>query len=100
RIAEAFQPCDTEWRGLGMLPASGLTLKPEWAALDAEKRFGLRMTPAADNPHCACGNVLRGKVTPPDCRLFAKACTPTYPIGPCMVSSEGTCAAYFKYRRQ
>jgi len=100
RIAEVFHPCDTEWRGLGMLPASGLTLKPEWAALDAEKRFGLRMTPAADNPHCACGNVLRGKVIPPDCRLFARACTPTHPIGPCMVSSEGTCAAYFKYRRQ
>jgi hydrogenase expression/formation protein HypD len=100
RIAEVFQPCDAEWRGLGVLPGSGLALRPEWSALDAQAHFDLPLTTVPDPPGCACGNVLRGKLSPFDCRLFAEACTPAHPVGPCMVSSEGTCAAYFKYRRQ
>ena len=104
RVAQALmaaylQPVDAAWRGIGVIPASGLGLRPEYAAYDAERKHGVRVEPGGENPACACGEVLKGKQKPPECGLFATACTPDHPVGPCMVSSEGTCAAYFKYLR-
>ncbi len=94
-----FEPCDSLWRGLGLIPKSGLKLKDAWAHLDAAARFDLNVPEHEDPPGCRCGEVLRGLVRPPQCPLFAKACQPAHPVGPCMVSSEGTCAAYYKYHR-
>jgi len=94
-----LEPADAVWRGIGMIPASGLRLRPEYSAYDAEHKFGIRVEAGHENPACACGDVLKGKQRPPDCRLFGSACSPEHPVGPCMVSSEGTCAAYFKYLR-
>ena len=94
-----FEPCDTSWRGLGVLPGSGLAIRPELAAFDAEKVLGLAEPDAWENPACRCGDVLKGKLSPLDCPLFATACTPEDPVGACMVSSEGTCAAAYKYGR-
>ena len=98
-MAKYLQPVDAVWRGIGVIPASGLGLRPEFAAYDAEKRFGVKIEAGRENPACACGEVLKGKQRPPDCPLFGKACAPEHPIGPCMVSSEGTCSAYYKYLR-
>ncbi len=92
-----FEPCDTPWRGLGSIPKSGLAIREPFAAFDAKNRFDLAVPAAQEPPGCLCANVLRGAATPPDCKLFRTACTPGTPVGPCMVSSEGTCAAYFKY---
>jgi hydrogenase expression/formation protein HypD len=94
-----FEPCDTIWRGLGMLAGSGLAIRPELAAFDAEKLLGLAETESWENPACCCGEVLKGKLAPFDCPLFAVSCTPEDPVGACMVSSEGTCAAAYKYGR-
>lgn len=94
-----FEPCDTSWRGLGVLPGSGLSIRPELAAFDAEKVLNLAETVGWENPACRCGDVLKGKLSPFDCPLFANACTPEDPVGACMVSSEGTCAAAYKYGR-
>jgi hydrogenase expression/formation protein HypD len=88
-----------EWRGLGRVPYSGLQLKQEFAAFDAERRFALRYVPAPDQKGCECGAVLRGVLKPTDCRLFGTVCTPENPMGSCMVSGEGACAAYYRYRR-
>ena len=97
-----FEPRDSLWRGLGLIPGSGLGLRPRFQDFDAEKVFGLdqgldEATP--DPPGCKCGEVLQGLITPPQCGLFGKKCDPQSPVGPCMVSSEGTCAAYYKYGR-
>lgn len=92
-----FEACDSPWRGLGSIPLSGLTLRQTYSALDAKKRFDLNVPPAKEPPGCRCADILRGAATPPMCRLFRTVCTPIKPVGPCMVSSEGTCAAYFKY---
>ena len=92
-------PADTHWRGMGLLPGSGLVLRPEFALYDAEKRFGLAIGPGRESPGCRCGDVIKGKCAPPQCPFFARSCTPLAPVGPCMVSSEGTCAAYYKYER-
>lgn len=92
-----FEPVDAPWRGLGVIPGSGLGIRPEFQAWDARRRFDLEVPPASEPPGCRCGDVLRGLLIPPDCRLFRRGCNPDHPIGPCMVSSEGTCAAYFKY---
>ena len=92
-----FEPCSAVWRGLGPIPDSGLTLRPDFRRFAAEDVFDLSVPPAQDHPGCACGEVLRGIKNPLDCPLFRKACSPENPIGPCMVSTEGTCAAYFKY---
>jgi hydrogenase expression/formation protein HypD len=97
-LNQAFVPCDAPWRGLGIIPGSGLTLRTEYRALAAEDHFDLQVLPAQDHPGCACGEVLRGVKTPPECGLFRSVCRPDSPIGPCMVSSEGTCAAYYKYQ--
>lgn len=96
-MMEVFEPCDSKWRGLGMIPASGLALREAYEIHDAGKRFEIDVPPAQEPPGCLCGDVLRGMAKPPECRLFRKVCSPTNPIGPCMVSSEGTCAAYYKY---
>ena len=88
-----------EWRGLGTVPASALQLRPEWAAFDAERRFTVETVPAADNPACECGPILRGQKKPMDCKLFGTVCTPDTPMGACMVSSEGACAAHWTYGR-
>ncbi len=88
-----------EWRGLGSLADSALTLRPELATWDAEARFALPGARAADPRACQCGEVLRGALKPWECRVFGTACTPETPIGTCMVSSEGACAAYYNYGR-
>lgn len=98
-IAEIFEPVDVRWRGLGVIPQSGLALRAKYQRFDAPHRFGLA-TPEDNEPRgCICGQVISGTATPHDCKLFGTACTPINPIGPCMVSSEGTCQAWFKYKR-
>ena len=97
RIAKYLEPVDASWRGLGVIPASGLGLRPEFAAYDAEKKLGVPVRPGRLHPGCLCGEVIKGKLRPTSCPLFGKACNPDHPVGPCMVSAEGTCAAYFKY---
>ncbi|MCG6878285.1 MAG: hydrogenase formation protein HypD [Deltaproteobacteria bacterium] len=96
-MEKVFEPCDTPWRGLGNIPKSGLAIRESFADFDAAKRFDLSVPPAHEPPGCLCAVVLRGAAAPPECKLFKNACTPRTPVGPCMVSSEGTCAAYFKY---
>ncbi len=96
-IAEVFEPVDSTWRGLGLIPESGLALRPAWRAFDAAARFELPLIEIKEHPGCRCGEVLRGALTPPECKLFRSACNPQNPMGPCMVSSEGTCGAYYRY---
>ena len=86
------------WRGLGELAQSALKLSEAYADFDAEKRFGLVEHFVPDNKACACGEILRGEKEPRDCKLFGTVCTPIHPVGACMVSSEGACAAYFSYQ--
>jgi hydrogenase expression/formation protein HypD len=85
------------WRGLGRLPSSALALSPAYEMFDAEKRFNLIEHDVPDNKACECGAILRGEKEPRDCKAFGTVCTPVHPIGACMVSSEGACAAYFSY---
>jgi hydrogenase expression/formation protein HypD len=87
-----------EWRGLGQVAYSGLRIKGEFAAFDAERRFALREQPVNENKACQCPAIIRGVKKPTDCAIFGTVCTPRNPIGSCMVSSEGACAAYYKYR--
>ncbi len=98
-LDDVFVTADTAWRAMGVLPGSGQVLKPEYERYDALKRFGLEIGEDYDPPGCLCGQVIQGKNSPGDCPLFRKKCTPMSPIGPCMVSSEGTCAAWYKYNR-
>jgi len=98
-MAEVFEPCDAAWRGLGVLPGTGLAIRSELAAFDAEKALAIQVPEGKENPACQCGEVLKGKLAPFACPLFATACTPESPVGACMVSSEGTCAAAYKYGR-
>ena len=98
-ICEVFQPCDAPWRAIGVIPDSGLALKDEFAAFDAEKRFDLPEFESYELPGCRCGDVICGKCSPVECGLFGDRCTPRDPVGPCMVSSEGACAASYKYER-
>ena len=99
-IAEVFELRDRfEWRGLGWVPHSALRLRPAFSAFDAEIRFGMATPSASDNPACECGAILRGVKRPAECRLFGRACTPETPMGSCMVSSEGACAAHWTYGR-
>lgn len=97
KMEEVFQPQDTEWRGLGVIPKSGLVLRNEYRNFDALEHFSIPVKPSKDNQLCICGDILRGIATPLQCPLFKKFCDPTHPIGACMVSMEGTCAAYYKY---
>jgi len=97
RLDEAFQVCDAAWRGLGTIPHSGLELREELRGFDALAELGVGVPPELENPGCSCGAVLRGVMDPPECPLFANRCTPAAPVGPCMVSTEGSCAAFYKY---
>lgn len=94
---EVFEPADASWRGLGLIPGSGLAFRSEYADYDATSRLPVEVPPAKDDPRCLCAAILTGSRTPDKCGLFGRECTPEDPVGPCMVSSEGTCAAYYKY---
>lgn len=96
-LTRVFNEVPSEWRGLGHIASSGLALKSNFAVFDASKRFELTASAAADPPGCRCGLVLKGRILPPECPLYGRACTPLSPVGPCMVSTEGTCAAYYRY---
>jgi hydrogenase expression/formation protein HypD len=96
-LQNVFETADVAWRGLGVIPHSGLKFKDGWAEFDAEQRYDLRLPVAKEPPGCACGDILTGNKIPPECALYKTVCTPIDPVGPCMVSSEGTCAAYYKY---
>lgn len=98
-MAEMFEVCDRPWRGLGPIPQSGLRLRPEFAAYDAEKRFGVEAAGAEEPAECLSALVLRGLKKPSDCPAFGARCTPESPLGAPMVSPEGACAAYYHYRR-
>jgi len=98
-IDRVFVEGPAAWRALGVLDASGLDLRPEYRSFDAYERFGVQLGEDHDPPGCRCGEVISGKCLPDDCKLFGTVCTPIYPVGPCMVSSEGSCQAWFKYRR-
>ncbi|MFO7556106.1 MAG: hydrogenase formation protein HypD [Desulfobacterales bacterium] len=92
-----FEPTGAVWRGLGVIPSSGLKIRKEYAAFDAQKVFDVKLSESETPKGCACGEILTGLKIPPQCPLYQKKCTPVHPIGPCMVSSEGTCAAYYNY---
>ena len=98
-LARVFDVGPAAWRGFGQIPASGLNLSADFAAFDAAQRFPIEVETRSEPPGCSCGEVLRGVIEPPACTLFKTICTPRNPIGPCMVSAEGACAAYFKYGR-
>ncbi len=99
-LTRVFELSAARWRGFGEIPRSGLVLKEPLAHRDAARRFPLEITSAEEPPGCRCGDVLRGVLLPPECPLFAQVCSPRAPIGPCMVSAEGACAAYYKYTAQ
>jgi hydrogenase expression/formation protein HypD len=96
-MTEVFEVAPATWRGLGELPDSGLTVHPRYAAHDAAQALPVEVRPAHRPAGCSCGEVLRGVIAPPQCSLFHEVCTPQNPIGPCMVSAEGACAAYYYY---
>lgn len=98
-LAEVFEPGDARWRGMGIIPESGLVLRDKYRHFDAVQRFELSEPDEHEPPGCICGKVISGAALPVQCKLFGRACTPVSPIGPCMVSSEGTCSAWFKYGR-
>jgi hydrogenase expression/formation protein HypD len=97
-IDDFFEISDSYWRGIGMIPGSGLRLRDRWKHRDAEVVFDLEVPDIAEPKGCMCGLVLRGIKMPSECPLFAKVCNPDKPVGACMVSSEGSCAAYYRYR--
>ncbi len=97
-MEQVFAPSDADWRGLGVIPGSGLALRPEYAEADAGLRFPLELDPSLEPAGCRCGEVLRGVTDPADCALFGARCTPEDPVGACMVSSEGACAARYRFR--
>ena len=96
-IDEVFETCTALWRGLGEIPGSGYRIREEFAQFDAVRRFNPQVEPTQDPKGCRCGDVLRGIMAPSECPLFRRICTPENPVGPCMVSSEGSCAAYYRY---
>lgn len=98
-IDEVFDTCTATWRGLGPIEGSGYRIRPEFSQFDALKRFDLEVEPTVEPKGCRCGDILRSAMAPDQCPLFNKVCTPENPVGPCMVSSEGSCAAYYRYYR-
>jgi len=96
-LADVFETADTKWRGIGVIPQSGLEIRKEYEAFDAQKRFEIVVPEREEPKGCACGEILTGLKTPVECPLYKTVCTPEDPVGPCMVSSEGTCAAYYRY---
>jgi hydrogenase expression/formation protein HypD len=99
-MEQVFQPREAVWRGLGAIPGSGLALAPAYSRFDAEKAFAVNLPQAREPAGCRCGEVLKGICEPGECPLFAKTCTPENPVGACMVSSEGTCAAHYRYKNE
>jgi hydrogenase expression/formation protein HypD len=99
-IDEVFEACDRKWRGLGLIPKSGLRLRPEYREIDAERRFELDTVETPESPQCISGQILRGLKKPVDCPAFGRECTPERPLGATMVSAEGACAAYYAYGRR
>lgn len=98
-LADVFEVCDRQWRGIGMIPSSGWRLSERYAHLDAERRFAVGDLSVTEPAHCRAGEVLQGLLKPNECECFGTTCTPRTPLGATMVSSEGACAAYFLYRR-
>jgi hydrogenase expression/formation protein HypD len=98
-IREVFEVVPRAWRGIGTIPRSGFGLRPAYADLEAERRFQVGQVGGHEAPECKSGLVLQGLLRPPDCPEFGKKCTPEMPLGATMVSSEGACAAYYRYRR-
>ncbi len=96
-LKQVFEPCDADWRGIGNIPDSGLRLRSDYVRFDAAQQLPVDIEPAVEHQGCLCGEILKGKVRPNDCLLFRTTCTPEDPVGACMVSSEGTCAAEYKY---
>ncbi|MDD5687807.1 MAG: hydrogenase formation protein HypD [Elusimicrobia bacterium] len=96
-LYSVFEETDSQWRGIGVIKDSGLKFRKEYEQFDALRKFKLKIKPAKESTKCLCGKILTGIAKPHQCGYFGKKCTPTNPIGPCMVSSEGTCAAYYKY---
>jgi hydrogenase expression/formation protein HypD len=92
-----FEVGSADWRGIGVVPASGMKIRQKFERFDAEQAFSITLEPVREPKGCICGDILRGVKIPLDCKLFRKACTPEHPVGPCMVSSEGSCAAYHQY---
>lgn len=98
-MSEVFEPVDRDWRGIGVIPLSGLGMRADYASMDAEKRFTLGAAAPEPKSACVAGQVLQGFIKPTACEAFGKACTPTTPLGAPMVSSEGACSAYYRYKR-
>jgi hydrogenase expression/formation protein HypD len=99
-VERVFRIADADWRGIGMIERSGLVLSAEFSGFDACRRVPVEVRESVDlPPGCSCGEVMRGIISPADCQLFGGACTPVEPKGPCMVSSEGTCAASYRHGR-
>lgn len=98
-IHDLLEPADASWRGIGTIPKSGLALRKEFSDFDASKKYNISTEGGEPDLRCRCGDVLKGIILPDECPLFNKECTPLFPVGPCMVSSEGSCAAYYKYSR-
>ncbi|MFW8600094.1 hydrogenase formation protein HypD [Desulfobacterota bacterium M19] len=96
---QVFRPEDCQWRGLGLIPASGLGIRPQYDKFNATVRLDITIKDVDEPPGCLCGEVLKGLTSPSHCPLFARRCTPMNPVGPCMVSSEGTCAAFYKFQQ-
>ncbi|RLC62920.1 MAG: hydrogenase formation protein HypD [Chloroflexota bacterium] len=96
-MQRVFEVSEADWRGLGRVPASGLALRPKYVRFDAALAFPVDPGPTREHKGCRCGDVLRGTVEPPECPLFRRVCTPARPVGPCMVSAEGACAAWYRY---
>lgn len=96
-MEEWMEPCDAQWRGIGMMPDSGLKVKDKYSAFDARVKYQIPPMEGKSNPACRCGDVLTGKCSPTDCKVFGKGCTPLHPIGACMVSGEGACSAFYSY---
>jgi hydrogenase expression/formation protein HypD len=98
-INKVFEPEDAVWRGVGTIPSSGLAFRKEYRRFDIREKVTIPQKDISMPQGCSCGEVLKGKIQPDQCQLFGKKCTPDKPIGPCMVSSEGSCAAYYRYER-
>lgn len=98
-LDEVFEMRDDWWRGLGILPASGMAIRPKYESFDAEKQIPVQVEPTREDKGCICGKILKGIANPSDCKLFGKACTPADPAGACMVSNEGACAAHYRFKK-
>ena len=98
-IEKVLKVEDALWRGLGWIPMSGLGIRKDFEDFDAIKKYEIEITDTEEQTGCRCGDVLKGKIIPPECPLFGTVCTPREPVGACMVSFEGSCSAYYKYRK-